>query len=83
MSTPKLKPIMAITLNRHVSSSRRSAILDSMRDALVATGYEAVLVEDGTVAFDHTAELLEEQRTTNELLRDILQRMETIQTATK
>lgn len=54
-----------------------------MREALAATGYEAVIIEDGAVAFDHTAELLEEQRTTNELLRDILQRMETIQTETR
>lgn len=83
MSTLESKPIMAITLNRHLRESERNAIIDSMRDVLADTGYKAVIIEGGTVEFDRTAELLAEQRTTNELLRDILQRMEAIQTATR
>ena len=69
----KTKPVMAITFNKPLTKEQRDTVLDYLSEVSEKTGYYAVVTEDASVTFDCTAALLEEQRITNQLLRDLLQ----------
>lgn len=67
-------PIAVVTYQQTLSEKQRDAIQEMLGPMSKETGIKFIVMDGGTtVQFDHTAELLKEQRRTNDLLVALIQ----------
>ena len=67
------KPVMAIVFDKPLTKQQREEVHKHFSRIGEETGYYPIVTDSASVQFDCTAELLAEQRVTNDLLRDLLQ----------